>query len=196
MPVYFCRSCRQDAGSQSQACLRCGAHPRLPRGGRETLELSRAASEAEASKRRSKVSTEEAVRRAKNVSTRRRELRKAAEPRRVAKRGYLSEAQILDLWQGHHGKLSKRLIRQFLAHPRLSQLLSIGGKFVRRAIQTSNKLEEIAENALQASREEEELRKRQEECRREQSRVSRVDWRDLALGPIARTWITHRQNEE
>lgn len=196
MPVYFCRKCSQDAGSRSLLCSKCGSRPRLPRSGRPTLSQSRAAGEDEAARRRPRVPTEEAVRRVKDEAKRKREQQGAATPRKFAKKGYLSEEQILDLWQTHHGKFSKPLIRDFLAHPRLSQLLRTREKFVRRAIPRSNKLEEIAEIALHASREAQKLREQQEEYRKQQASLSWVDPHELDLGPIARTWITHREQEE
>lgn len=196
MTVYFCRKCSQDAGSRSLPCAKCGSRPRLPRSGRPTLAQSRAAGEDEAARRRPKVLTEEAVRRVKEDTRRKREQQAAATPRKFAKKGYLSEEQILDLWQTHHGKLSKPLIRDFLAHPRLSQLLRIRGKFVRQAIPSNNKLEEIAEIALRASREAEKLREIQEEYRKKWANPDWVNPRDLDLGPIARTWVTHHEQEE
>ena len=136
------------------------------------------------------------MRRVKEGAIRKREQKATATPRKFARKGYLSEEQILDLWQTHHGALSKPLIRDFLAHPRLSQLLRIRGKFVRQAIPSSNKLDDIAEIALRASREAEELKQKQEEYRKRQARSSWVDPRELDLGPIARTWITHHEQEE
>lgn len=193
MPVYFCRKCSQDAGSRGLPCSKCGSRPRLPRSGRQTLAQSRAAGEDEAARRRPKALTEEAVRRVKEDTRRKREQQAAATPRKFAKKDFLSEEKILDLWQTHHGTLSKPLIRDFLAHPRLSQLLRTRGKFVRQAIPSSNKLEDIAENALRASREPEELKQKQEEYRKHQAKASWVDPRELDLGPIARTWLTHRE---
>lgn len=133
------------------------------------------------------------MRRVKEDSRRKRERQATATPRKFAKKGYLSEEKILDLWQTHHGTLSKPLIRDFLAHPRLSQLLRTRGKFVRQAIPSSKKLEDITEIALSASREAEELKRKQEEYRKHQAKASWVDPRELDLGPIARTWLTHRE---
>lgn len=195
MPVYFCRKCHRDAKSRTNACVHCGSRPRLARSGRRTLEQSRSASEDEAAKRRKKVPLDQAINRARESTRRKQRLKEGAEPKKYARKGYLSEEQILDLWQQHHGKLSRPLVRVFLSHPRLRHLLRTRGKFVREAIPLSPKLEVISDEASRKSDEAEKIRKLQEAYSAQQAAEAWVNPGDFSLGPMSLTWITHRQDE-
>lgn len=196
MRVYFCRKCHKDAKSRGNACVHCGSRPRIPRSGRQSLKLSRSASDDEAAKLRKAVPLDQAIHRARESTQRKQKLKESAEPKKFARKGYLSEEEILDLWQQHHGKLSRQFVRDFLTHPRLRHLLTTRGKFVRAAIPMSPKLEVIADEALRTSREAEQIRRLQEAYSAQQAAEAWVDPRDFSLGPMARTWITHRQENE
>jgi hypothetical protein len=56
---------------------------------------------------------------------------------------YLSEQDILELWQEEHQLLPQRLKRIFLAHPSLGGLTRLPAHLVEKAITTSPKLREI-----------------------------------------------------
>jgi hypothetical protein len=56
---------------------------------------------------------------------------------------YLTEQEVLELWQAEHKKLSARLRAQFLGHPSLVPLTRLPAGFVRQAVSVSPKLVEI-----------------------------------------------------
>ena len=56
---------------------------------------------------------------------------------------YLTEQEVLELWQAEHRKLSARLRTQFLGHPSLVPLTRLPARFVKQAVSVSPKLVEI-----------------------------------------------------
>jgi len=116
---YFCRKCEGDAGSKTELCLDCDSKAGVPRFGKASLQLSRAAYEEDVAKKRAKAARErrmnrrvpidEAIELAKGRGERRVARQRAAEESIRKERRKLAEARRAEkLSSGESRRISKR----------------------------------------------------------------------------------------
>lgn len=139
------------------------------------------------------VSLDEAIEEAYAASRTKRERRLAREKWQEKRPGCLSGAEILGMWEQHHGKLSPKLRREFSEHPALNRLVWTPTAIVTAAIGTSPKLRDIlreAEAILVRVKQEKDAKQALVVKTSEAMKASvRPDLSGLELGPIARAYI-------